>query len=177
MTCQSLPEPASTIGSDRSCAIDSAASPGFSRPRFSAMTKRLRTSNQNNEGARAGLPWSPAMTWSAASLCSSGRNQAAATEASTTISTLKAPTFVAPSEDLVDSRLGAPGPRRFDLLYRRRDVHIVGDARQARDRLLTTRDNDVLATFDFGDKVREAGFGLADIDGERQGLDLHTFRR
>src|SRR5271165_5301442 len=157
MTCQSLPEPASRIGSDRSWVIDSDASPGFSRPRFSTMTKRLRTSNQNNEGARAGLPWSPAMTWSAASLCSSGRNQAAATEASTTISMSKAPTFVAPGEDLVDSRLGAIGPRRLDLLYRRRDVHLVGDARQARDRLLTTRDNDVLAPFDFGDKVREAG--------------------
>ena len=36
-----------------------AASPDFSRPRFSAITKRLRTSNQNNEGARAGLPLEP----------------------------------------------------------------------------------------------------------------------
>jgi len=68
----------------RSCAIDSAASPARRRPRRSALRNRLRASNHNSDGARPGAEARSASTASAASLRSSGRNQAAAIEASTT---------------------------------------------------------------------------------------------
>ena len=129
--------------------------------------KRLRVSNQNSDGARPGSAPSPAMTWSATSFCSSGRNQAAASEASTTSGHQNRRPSSRQAMSSSGVVLARMTPGGFHLGDERGKIFRLGDAGQPRDRLMAPGDDDFFAGLDLGEELGEPGFGFADFDGER----------
>ena len=106
---------------------------------------------------------------------SSGRNQVAASDASTTKATgYRRPL---PRQELLRARLGPPCPRHLDLGDHGRDRVGAGQGNEPRRRLAAAGDDDLFSRFDPGDELAEARLGLADLNGERPGCRPATARK